>query len=424
MDTKKELLSKLDKLVEEYTALSSVDNKIKGKRIGISSVVFDDKEVKAGLRTMLSNWISQGPNVRAFEEAFAKYIGVKHGIACNSGSSANLLAISAAIEVGDLKLGDEVVVPATTFPTVASPIIQAGCIPVYVDVDIDTYNISPSAIKNAITENTKWLMPVHTFGNPASMDEIMNIVAENGLKVIEDCCEAHGSSIRDKKAGGFGTISTSSFFVAHNMTTGEGGMILTNSDSYMKMCRSLREFGRVDQADVIENRFYSDDLLKDYDRRYVFEHLGYNLRMTDIIASFGIEQLKKLDDLNGMRRKNADYYTSRLKKFAKYIKLPFVPKDFVHTYYGYPMMVRPESGVERIKLVRFLEAHNIETRPIFAGCLPDQPAFRNKPQRIGGDIKNARIIRDNAFFIGVHPGLTQDNIDYVCDVFEKFFKSL
>lgn len=423
-DTEKQIiLDKIDALICDYVRIDREQRgKNKSQRVEISMPVYDEKEAQAATHTILSNWISQGPKVREFEGLFAQYIGVKHAVAVNSGSSANLVALSAALEAGELHPGDEIIVPASTFPTVASPIIQVGCIPVYVDMDPTTYNINPQAIEAALSPKTTWLMPVHTVGYPADMSQIMAIANRHGLRVIEDCCEAHGSSIHGKKVGSFGTVTTFSFFVAHNMTTGEGGMVLTNSDRYAEMCRSLREFGRVDQTNVRENRFYSDEILKDYDKRYIFERLGFNLRMTDVAASFGVEQLKKLDALNEQRRKNAAYLTAYLKKFEKFLQLPTMSPGFIHTYYTYPLMVRPESGISRIDLVKFLEQRGIETRAMFAGCLPDQPAFRHSLSRIAGSLKNARIIRDFAFFIGVHPGLDQNDLERIGESFDAFFQ--
>lgn len=414
------LLEELDRLIAEYVA-ATAPRAGGARRVNLSEPVFDEREAQAALRTILSNWISQGPKVREFEAAFARYVGVGHGIAVNSGSSANLLALAAALEAGDLLKGDEVIVPATTFATVASPVLQLGCVPVYVDVDARTYNLDPDGVAVAIGPRTRWVMVVHTVGSPADMDRIMDVSARHGLEVIEDSCEAHGAAIRGRRVGSFGRITTSSFFVAHNMTTGEGGMILTSDDRYAALCRSLREFGRIDQSGVSEERFYSDDVLAEYDRRYVFERLGFNVRMTDVTASFGIEQLKKLEVMNERRIANAAFLSAALARFEAFLQLPVVADGHRHTYYTYPITVRPERGVRRADLVRFLEGRGIETRPIFAGCLPDQPAFRRAPHRVVGDLGNARRIRDHAFFIGVHPGLGTDDLEHIVGAFEAFF---
>ncbi len=422
---KQDILHQLDFLIAQYTDIARHSKAHdKKQRIEISSAVYDEKEPQAAIRTILSNWISQGRRVKEFEAAFAAYIGVKHAIAVNSGSSANLVAISAALESGLLEKGDEIIVPASTFPPVASPIIQLGCVPVYVDVNQHTYNIDPDALEAAISTKTKWLMPVHTLGFPAEMERIMEIARHHKLYVLEDCCEAHGSSIDGKRVGSFGAMGTFSFFVAHNMTTGEGGMVVTNDDNLMRVCRSLREFGRVDQTNVQQDRFYTDEILKDYDKRYLFERLGFNVRMTDVTASFGCVQLSKLDSLNVQRIQNAAYFSKRLKKYNKYLHVVDVPSNIVHTYYTYPFLIDPDSGLKRIELVKFLEENGIETRAMFAGCLPDQPAFRTAPMRIAGDLKNARIVRDFAFFIGVHPRLSSDDLERVCDVFDSFFQRL
>jgi len=416
------LLAEMDALIARYVA-SRIANEATTDRVPLSSVAYDAREPQAALRTILSNWISQGPKVREFEAAFAAYVGTRHGVAVNSGSSANLLALASAIEMGDLAPGDEVIVPATTFATVASPVIQVGCVPVYADVDPLTYNLDAGACDAAVGPRTRWIMAVHTLGYPADIPAIARVAERRGLKILEDCCEAHGAAIGDRKVGSFGTLATHSFFVAHNMTTGEGGMVLTNDDRYAKVNRSLREFGRLDQAAIDEGRFYTDDKLVDYDKRYIFERIGYNVRMTDVTASFGVEQLRKLDAMNAKRIANAAFYTRELARFASYVRPAKVPAGLTHTYYTYPLTVVPGSGVKRGELVRHLERDGIETRPIFAGCLPDQPGFRNQPGRVAGDLPNARMLRDNAFFIGVHPALTERQLGRVIESFGRFFGS-
>lgn len=414
------LLSQIDDLIERYVELAARDAQ-RRPGVSLSTVPFDAREPQAALRTILSGWISQGPKVREFEAAFAAYVGAAHGIAVNSGSSANLLALTAAVELGDLATGDEVVIPATTFSTVASPVIQVGCVPVYADVELDTYDLSPRAFADAIGPRTRMVIAVHTLGLAADMGAIGAIAKDRGVVVMEDCCEAHGSSIDGRRVGTFGTVATSSFFVAHNMTTGEGGMILTNDARYAEMSRSLREFGRLDQRNVAADRYYVDELLGEYDRRYVFERLGYNVRMTDIAASFGVEQLRKLEAMNARRIENAAFLTARLGRHTAALRLPVVPKGYVHTYYTYPITVRPDAGFARNELCRYLESCGVETRPIFAGCLPDQPGFCGAPHRIAGDLRNARTIRDDSFFVGVHPSLGETELERIGDAFDRFF---
>lgn len=383
--------------------------------------MFDEKEVLNALDALLNVRISQGAKVKMFEEMAAKYVGTRFAIACNSGSSANLLALTALVASGKVKKGDEVIIPATTFATVASPIIQAGLIPVYVDIDDQSWNIDPKELEKAIGKKTRVLMPVHTFGNPADMPAIMRIAKKHKLIVLEDCCEAHGAAIGKKKVGSFGDLSTLSFFVAHNITTGEGGMIFTNDPKIDDLLRSLREFGRLANDTMVNQRFtYPDKTLKGFDARYIFLRLGYNMRMTDITASIGIEQLKKLDRFNAQRIRIVNAYRKALAPYEKFLVLPTVAKDHFHSFYGFPFVVRKDAPFSRMDFVRFLEERGIETRPFFGGCLPDQPAFRDEPKRVVGNLPVARWIRDWSIFIGCHPALTPDHVQQVTSAFKEF----
>ena len=394
-------------------------------RVGVGWPVFDHREVLSALDSLLDLRISQGAKVREFEERFAKYTGTKYAVAVNSGTSANMLALAALVESGDVAKGDEVILPAATFSAVASPVLQLGLVPVYVDVDERSWNIDPKEIERAISKKTRVIMAVHSFGNPVEMPSIMRIAKRHNLIVIEDCCEAHGSRIGQRRVGSFGDLATMSFFVAHNMTTGEGGMIFTNKRKYYEILTSLREFGRLPLEVVQKQRFtYFDPVLGYYDTRYVFDRLGYNVRMTDIAASLGIEQLKKLDALNKKRVAVVARYQRDFRKYKKYLRLPEVRKGTFHSFYGYSVVVERGAPFQRRDLVRFLEEREIETRPFFAGCLPDQPGFRNQPKKIIGKLSISRWIRDNAFFIGCHPALTQAHVRRVVQAFSDFFGRL
>lgn len=389
------------------------------ERVVVGWPIFNEQEVFGVVDCLLDGRLSQGERTKAFEQEFAKYVGTEHGIAVNSGSSANLVALNLLMELGELERGDEVIIPSATFATVASPIIQLGLVPVYVDIDPETYNISTAEIRKAISPKTKLIMPVHSLGLPADMPEIQRIAAEHKLRILEDCCEAHGASINGKRVGSFGDIATYSFFVAHNMTTGEGGMIMTNDAKLMAMARSLREFGRLDPS---AGRFdFSDDKLKNYDKRYVFTRLGFNVRMTDMAAAFGRVQLRKLDQFNDLRRKTVAYYNSALRPYERWVQLPKEPKGYFHTYYGYPLVIRPDAGFHRLELVQFLEQQGVETRPFMGGSLADQPGFRRDPRRIVGDLPVSTWLRDNAFFIGCHPAITDAQRAQVAKAFAEFF---
>jgi CDP-4-dehydro-6-deoxyglucose reductase, E1 len=411
-------------LVKEYYDRQAAQVDDAGNEVRLSAPAFDEHEAMRAISTILGGWISQGKNVREFEESAARYFGTGSGIAVNSGSSANLIALLALKEHKGIEDGAEVIVPAATFATVSMPVIQAGLVPVYVDVDLDSLNISPDAAEAAISERTKILMPVHTLGYPAEMDQLMAIAAKHDLAVLEDCCEAHGSALNGQKVSSFGDVGTYSFFVAHNMTTGEGGMVMTSNADIDRLCRSYREFGRYKGAENETARYYSDDVLTDYDVRYVFDRLGYNLRMTDVTAAFGIEQLKKLDGMNDMRRANAAELISVLNSKTKgYLSSTEAAPGHHHTYYTFPILLHESAPFTRRQFAEYLEARNIETRPLFAGCLPDQPAFRNAPGRNVGELPCARYLRDNLIFIGIHPGVTKKNIGYLSDVIVEFISS-
>lgn len=418
-----DILGSIEELIKRYYQKGNRTSSGTIKRVTLSEPAYDSREAIRACKTILEGWISQGPNVKRFEAAFSEYVGCTQGIAVNSGSSANLLAILALKEKHGLREGDEVIVPASTFATVAMPVIQAGLVPVYVDVFRDTLNIDPAQVAKAISGKTRILMPVHTLGYPAHMGELIQIASQNQLVILEDCCEAHGATIDGRKVGSFGEIATFSFFVAHNMTTGEGGMIVTNDEQLTAICRSLREFGRGDQMDVANQRHYSDEVLTDYDRRYVFERLGYNLRMTDVTAALGIEQLLKLEAMNERRRSNAERLKQRLAEIAgDLLELPVEHPGYRHTYYTFATVVSEHAPFSRREFADHLEAHGIETRPLFAGCLPDQPAFRHARGRIVGTLPNSRFLRDNLVFVGIHPGLDRRHIEYMVDVIASFMK--
>lgn len=391
------------------------------ERVNVAWPVYDEKEVMGALEALLELRISQGPRVKQFEQNFAHYIGKKYAIAVNSGSSANLLALGALLQAGKLKKGDEVIIPATTFATVASPVLQLGLIPVYIDVEENSWNLDPREVEKAISKKTKAIMVVHTFGNPADMTALKHIAKQHKLVLIEDCCEAHGARLGKRKVGSFGDVSTLSFFVAHNITTGEGGMIFTDDRALYDILLSMREFGRFTKN---VGRFdYRDPVLGKYDTRYIFTRLGYNVRMTDIAAALGLAQLKKLDVLNAKRIRIVNAYQKGLTPYTKYLRLPWVRQDGFHSFYGFPFVVEKGAPFTRMELVQFLEANGIETRPFFGGSLPDQPAFRTEPKRVIGKLPVARYLRDNAIFIGCHSELGPAQVAHVITTFRDFFKT-
>lgn len=416
-ELRSEIFSKIKEYFDQQTLHSS-------EKVTVGFPCFDHHEVNQALDSLLDIWISQGPKVKKFEKDYADYLGIKYGVACNSGSSANLLVLTALMQLGYLSPGDEVIVPSATFTTVVSPILQVGLVPVFVDVELHTYNICPEAIKKAVNEKTKLILVVHSLGCPAKMDEIMAISNNFNIPVFEDCCEAHGSSINGKKVGSFGLVSAWSFFVAHNMTTGEGGMVTTDNLEIKEVLESIREFGRLKEYEPGMPRFYyNDDYLKDYDERYIFTNIGYNLRMTDIAASLGIEQLKKLDTLNSKRAGIAEKYKEGLKSFDHFITLPLNSVEIFHSFYGFPILINSDAPFSRKQLVNYLEDNNIETRAFMGGDLSLQPAYRDTVCRVANEMPNTNIIRDYAFFIGCHPYITDAQIKDVIKAFHSFFDS-
>ena len=411
-------------LIKKFFEKKKIESESNASKVTVGFPAFDEKEVISALDSLLGLKISQGEKVKTFEKDFSEYIGTKYGTAVNSGSSANLIAISSLIESGMVKKGAEVIVPAATFTTVVSPLIQNGLVPKFVDVEMDTCNIDPDEIEKSIDGKTGLILIVHSFGCPAEMKKIINIARQHNLPLMEDCCEAHGAEYKGKKVGSFGDISTYSFFVAHNMTTGEGGMVLTNNEILNDILESVREFGRLKKYEKDKRFYYNDETLKNYDERYVFNKIGYNVRMTDIAASLGIEQLKKLDKLNKRRLQIAKRYNESLSKFSDYLILPKIPDNCFHAFYGFVIIVKENSHFNRLDIVRFLEENNIETRGFMGGNLAIQPAYRNENIKIFGDLKNTNYILNNAYFIGCHPYISEKGIEHVIKTFENFFKRI
>jgi len=438
MEKKKNILGKLKDLIEEWYDQEKDKVIIPGQRkIRIGGPVFDSNETFRVLKSLLSGIITQGSEVRSFEKNFAKYCEAKYGISVNSGSSANLIALTVFSNkmFGERRITfeDEVIVPASTFPTTASPIIQINAIPVFVDVDLETFNIIPEEIEKNLTDKTKAIMLVHYFGHPVDMNPIMEIAEKHNLFVIEDACEAHGAKYKGKKVGGLADMGTFSFYVAHHMTTSEGGMIVTNNFEISNLCRSLKAFGRACVCDIckmIQDPTYvcplrvksEDPILKRYDIRYIFQNLGYSVKMMELEAAFGNEQLKKLDEFIKIRRRNAKILNKMLNSYSHLLKSQIKQKWAYHSYYSYPFLITEEAKFNRNEIVNYLENKNIETRPIFGGNLPDQPAFRDQKIKVG-NVPNAIKIRDNGFFVGCYPGITKKEMEYVGNTIIEFLES-
>lgn len=391
---------------------------IPGKtRIPLSSPTYGPEEVIEALDSLMSTWVTMGPKVKRFEGMFAEYIGQHCAVMANSGSSANLLALSAL----NLQPGDEVITPALTWATTVWPIAQVGAVPVLVDVDRETYNISPKAIEAAITPKTRAIMPVHVLGNPCNMDAITEIAyrheSRKSLFVIEDACESLGATYHGRMVGSFGDLSTFSFYFSHHISTIEGGMVLTNKNIWADVCRSQRSHGWIRD---LSNKDEVAAKYSDIDPRFLFPHTGYNLRPTDIQGAFGIHQLPRLEGLIEARRENAAYLNEALTPYENWLMLPHEAPGTRHSYMGYPITVKEGAPFTKELLVQYLEGKGLETRPLLAGNITRQPAMREIQYRVGGSLENTDHIHDNGFYIGPHPGIGVREREAIKGYFQEF----
>ncbi len=396
--------------------------------------VFDEREMVNLVDASLDFWLTAGRYAEEFESSFAAYFDVSDAILVNSGSSANLVAMSTLTspKLGErqLRAGDEVITAAAGFPTTVAPIVQNRLIPVFVDVEVGTYNVAPKTIAEAIGPDTRAIFLAHTMGNPWALDEVMELAAKYNLWVIEDNCDALGSQYQGKLTGTFGDLATCSFYPAHHITMGEGGCVVTTSEDLARIARSFRDWGRDCYCSGGENntcgkRFTQQfgTLPYGYDHKYVYSHIGYNLKVTDMQAAIGVAQLDKLEEFIARRKQHhADLYAG-LKQYEERIVLPQATPGSDPSWFGFVITVRDNAGFSRNQLTGHLEQNGIETRNLFSGNVSRQPAFLDVPKRQVGDLKNTDHIMNNTFFIGVFPGLNRDQIDYVLDIFQQFFQS-
>jgi CDP-6-deoxy-D-xylo-4-hexulose-3-dehydrase len=421
MEIKRELFELLKKFFEKR------DEKfIPGKTaIHYAQAIYDHNEVYAVLDSLLSGWLGIGKYGKRFEEEFSKFLGVKHTVLTNSGSSANLLAVEAL----KLPKGCEAITPAVTFPTTLNPLIQKGIKPVFVDVNLKTYNVNASDINDAISKDTKLIMLPHTLGNPNEMDAIMDIAEDNELYVIEDACDALGSKYDGKYVSTFGNLGTFSFYAAHHITMGEGGAVVTNEEELALRVRSLRDWGRACVCDICKiaidpNAYcplrFSNTPIPDYDKRYTYIHIGYNLKPLDLQAAFGLEQLKRLPYFIEIRKKNFKALYDELLDFEDYFILPESLPKADPCWFAFPLTIRDEAPFNRKEIVEYLEKHKIMTRPLFAGNILKQPAYANIDYRISGELKNSEKIMKSSFFIGIHPGINDEKLNYMINTIREF----
>ena len=394
--------------------------------------VFDEKEMIALVDASLDFWLTSGRYAEQFEKSLAEFLGMKFCLLTNSGSSANLLAVSALTspKLGEkrLKPGDEVITTACGFPTTLNPIIQNNLTPVFVDVEIGTYNIQIDSIGNAISEKTKAIIIPHTLGNPADLHQISELVKKYNLWFIEDNCDALGSQYQGNFTGTFGHMSTCSFYPAHHITMGEGGAVLTNDPLLKKIILSFRDWGRDCWCepgcnDSCGKRFgwKLGDLPERYDHKYIYSHIGYNLKVTDMQAAIGVAQLQKLPSFIAQRKKNFVRLFNALEKYSQFVVLPSVARGADPSWFGFPLLVRDDAPFCRWDLIEYLEDHKIATRMLFGGNLIKQPAYEGVRYRVSGSLKNTDAVMDNLFWVGVYPGLTIEMLNYMIAMFDRFF---
>lgn len=425
-----------DKVKEYYLLAHKKNEFIQGKsNIPYAGRVYDERELISIVDSALDFWLTAGRFAKQFEKEFAEFLGVKHCLLTNSGSSANLLAVSALTSpnLGEkqLKPGDEVITVAAGFPTTVNPIIQNNLIPVFIDVNLGTYNIQYDKIEDAMSDRTKAIFIAHTMGNPFNLGAVMDIVQKHDLWLVEDNCDALGSKYNGKFTGTFGHIATFSFYPPHHITMGEGGALVTNDVRLKKLIESYRDWGRdcwcepgCDNSCGKRFGWQLGELPFGYDHKYIYSHIGYNLKITDMQAAIGVEQLKKLPSFIEARKRNFKLLYYALKKYEKYFILPEIEKGADPSWFGFLLTVREDAGFTKNDIVNYLENNKIATRMLFAGNIIHHPSFGNVKYRTFGDLTNTDRIMNNTFWIGVYPGLTDEMITFILDVFDKFIANL
>lgn len=400
--------------------------------IPVSGRVFDEDDMVHLMEATLDFWLTEGRFARQFEIEFAQTLGVRTATLCNSGSSANLLAVSAltSIKLEDARLqpGDEVITVAAGFPATVGPIVQNGLVPVFVDVELGTYNIDVSRLEEAISPKTRAIMIAHTLGNPFNLEVVTSVAKRHKLWLIEDNCDALGSTYNGKNTGSFGDIATLSFYPAHHITMGEGGCVLTKSPKMRTLVESFRDWGRdcwcaPGEENTCAKRFdwQLGGLPHGYDHKYIYSHIGYNLKVTDMQAAVGVAQLKKLPKFIAARKKNWQLLYDGLKAYERFIVLPKAEANSDPSWFGFLITVKPDAPFSRTALTEYLEDNKVATRALFAGNLLLQPAFQNIEHRVVGDLDVTNTIMNQTFWIGVYPGITEAMIGYMLDMFGQFF---
>ncbi len=396
------------------------------RRITVGTVAVGEGGKRRVMDALARGRISGGRFVQEFEEKFAAYHGLKHGIAVSTGTDADAVAVATLLERG-AERGDEVVVPALTFISAANAVLHAGLVPRFADIDADSYNLEPGAVEAAITPRVRAIMAVHNFGRPAAMGELEDVAARHGLTLVEDAAEAHGARYRGKLVGTFGAMAAYSFYVAHILTTGEGGMIITDDDELARLCRSLRAHGRACDCKVcvlnVDSSYcplrykYGEDT----DIRFHFERIGFSSKMNELEAALGVEQVERMDDIVRARRERLDYFNHHLARYEEFLKLFRPGPGEEISPLCYPLVVKREAPFKRFEFTKYLEQRGVETRPAF-GCIPtQQPAYKWMGHR-QGEFPAAEYVGARGFYIGCHQNITDEDAAYVVAAFDEFMR--
>lgn len=399
--------------------------------VPVSGKVLGAPELQMMVEASLDGWLTTGRFNAMFEERLAKYLGVKHLITVNSGSSANLVAFSTLTSprLGDraIKAGDEVIGVAAGFPTTVNPILQFGAVPVFVDVDLATHNIDASKIEAAISPKTKAIMLAHSLGNPFNLDVVTALCKKYNLWLVEDCCDALGATYNGQLVGTFGDIATLSFYPAHHITMGEGGAVFTNNSELKQIAESFRDWGRdcycpPGKDNTCNKRFCwkLGNLPEGYDHKYTYSHLGYNLKISDMQAACALAQLDRVDDFIAARKANFAYLKNRLQSCEEFLHLPEATPNSDPSWFGFPIILKENAGVRRVDLLSYLDQNKIGTRLLFAGNLTRQPYMIGKNFRVSGELTNTDVVMNQTFWLGVYPGLTEAHLDFVVEKLESF----
>jgi CDP-6-deoxy-D-xylo-4-hexulose-3-dehydrase len=428
-DTPEALRERIAELVTQYhDAAFAPEPFVPGETpVRCAGRVFDADDMRHLMEATLDFWLTTGRFAERFEREFARWSERRHCVLVNSGSSANLVAVSALTSPklgrGALRPGDEVISTATSFVTTINPIVQNGLVPVFVDVDVPTYNIDVSRLEEALSPRTRAVVMAHTLGNPFDLDAVTAFCTEHGLYLIEDCCDAVGSLYRGRKVGTFGDLATVSFYPAHHITMGEGGAVLLQRGALKVLVESFRDWGRdcycePGDENTCGKRFdwQIGDLPRGYDHKYIYSHRGYNLKLTDMQAAVGVAQLAKLDGFVGARRRNFERMRAGLEDLQDLFVLPEATEGSEPSWFGFPLALRREAPLHRRELLQHLDQRKIATRLLFAGNIVRQPAYSDVPHRVVGPLDRADFVTDQVFWLGVYPGLVPEAIDYVLEV--------